>query len=279
MAYQYAQYLESAEFLRARLGVSPRVAVVLGSGLGGFARHMERPTAIPYERIPHFMPSTAQSHEGALYAGRLFGVDVALMKGRHHYYEGYAAEDIAFGVRVLRLLGVDAIILTNAAGGIRPGMSPGDLMLITDHIGFFCQSPLRGANLLQFGPRFPDMTAVYDVGLAQLARDAAVKCGVALSEGVYAYLPGPQYETPAEIRALRLLGADAVGMSTVPEAVAAAHCGMRVMGISCITNLAAGLSGRPLDADEVVEAAGQASQSFETLVGGILRGLAGNPAW
>lgn len=277
MACQYAQYVESAEFLRARLGVSPRVAVVLGSGLGGFARHMESPSIVPYESIPHFMPSTAQSHEGALYAGRVFGIDAVLMKGRHHYYEGYSTEDIAFCVRVLRLLGVEAIILTNAAGGIRSGMSPGDLMLITDHISFFCRSPLRGANLPQFGLRFPDMTAVYDVGLAQLARDTAAKCGIPLWEGIYAYLPGPQYETPAEIRALRLIGADAAGMSTVPEAIAAVHCGMRVMGISCITNLAAGLSGRPLDADEVVEAAGKASQNFEALVGGILRGIAGGP--
>jgi len=277
MAYEYAQYLESAEYLRGRLGVSPRVAVVLGSGLGDFARHMESPAAVPYERIPHFKASTALSHEGALYAGRLFGIDVALMKGRHHYYEGCAPEDIAFPVRVLRLLGADTIILTNAAGGIQPGMSPGDLMLITDHIGFFCQSPLRGANLPVFGPRFPDMTAVYDPELAALARAAAFDGGVRLKEGVYAYLPEPQYETPAEIRALRILGADAAGMSTVPEAMAAVHCGMRVLGVSCITNLAAGLSGRPLDAGEVVETAKHARESFETLLGGVLRRLAGSP--
>lgn len=274
MSYEYRHYRESADYLRARLGLLPDVAVVLGSGLGGLARHMEDPVVLPYGQIPHFKPSTAQSHEGALYSGRLFGVNAALMKGRHHYYEGYTFEDIAFPVGVLALSGVKTILLTNAAGGLKDGMAPGDLMLITDHIKLFGDSPLRGPNLSQLGPRFPDMTAVYSPLLAGMARGAAQDSGVPLFEGVYAYMPGPQYETPAEIRALKALGADAVGMSTVPEAIAAVHCGLRVLGLSCITNLGAGMGSLPLDADEVVRTADRSRHRMEALLGGVFCRLA-----
>ncbi len=249
----------------------PRIGLVLGSGLGPIAERLEDPIAVDYTDIPHFPHTTVPGHEGRLLCGRLSGRDVAVMQGRFHYYEGHAISDIAFPVRVLRKTGITDLILTNAAGGVNRSFRPGDLMLITDHVGLFCEPVLRGPNLDDCGPRFPDQSRVYDRKLADLARASATGSDQPLREGVYVYCKGPQFETPAEIRLIAALGGDAVGMSTVPEAVAATHCGMRVLGISCITNAAAGILDQPLSHAEVLEAgrelSARAVHLVETIIG------------
>jgi len=249
----------------------PRIGLVLGSGLGPIAERLEDPIAVDYTDIPHFPHTTVPGHEGRLLCGRLSGRDVAVMQGRFHYYEGHAISDIAFPVRVLRKTGITDLILTNAAGGVNRSFRPGDLMLITDHVGLFCEPVLRGPNLDDCGPRFPDQSRVYDRKLADLARASATGSDQPLREGVYVYCKGPQFETPAEIRLIAALGGDAVGMSTVPEAVAATHCGMRVLGISCITNAAAGILDQPLSHAEVLEAgrelSARAVRLVETIIG------------
>lgn len=259
-------YRESAEYIQCRLPKIPKTAVVLGSGLGRLAKELTGLVTLPYESIPHFPKSTAPSHKGQLHYGRLGSTDCLLLEGRFHYYEGYSLEQAASYVPVLKLAGVENLILTNAAGGISHFLLPGDLMLLTDHIKFFDDSPLRGENCDELGPRFPDMTKAYTPGLLQTARKAASRLSISLQEGVYAYMSGPQYETPAEIRALRTLGADAVGMSTVPEVIKAAHCGLSVLALSCITNLAAGVGENPLTSDEVVETAGKSVGKLADLV-------------
>ncbi|MGN0974977.1 MAG: purine-nucleoside phosphorylase, partial [Gemmiger sp.] len=221
---------EAASYLRSRLPELPQIALVLGSGLGGLADRLEQPVFIPYGQVPHFPVSTAPGHAGRFAAGRLEGKPVLCMQGRFHYYEGYDMADIALPVRVLRALGCRAMILTNAAGGVNWDFSVGDFMLISDHINFMGANPLRGANDDAVGPRFCDMTQVYSAELQTLARKIAAQQGIDLREGVYLGYMGPSFETPAEIRAFRVLGADAVGMSTVPEAIAAAHCGLPVLG-------------------------------------------------
>ncbi|RMH43170.1 MAG: purine-nucleoside phosphorylase [Deltaproteobacteria bacterium] len=253
-------------------GVAPRVGLILGSGLGSFADRLDDAVAIPYGDIPRFPTSSVEGHAGALVLGRFDGVPCVAMKGRVHYYEGYDLRDVAFPARVLVRLGARTLIVTNAAGGIRDDLEPGTLMLIRDHINLFGANPLRGPNDPRIGPRFPDMTTAYDAELRELARRAAGDA-IALAEGVYAGLPGPSYETPAEVQMLARLGADAAGMSTVPEVIAARHMGARVLGISCITNKAAGLGNATLSHDEVTETAARVRSAFERLLGDILRAL------
>ena len=266
-AYTYEQYRESAAALEARLGgFRPRVLLILGSGLGALGDEVENPVAVPYGEVPHMRQSTAPDHAGRFVFGRLAGQDAAVMQGRLHTYEGWSFADVGYPVRVLRLLGAETLIVTNAAGAVNTAFSAGDIMLITDHIKLFGESPLCGANIDAFGPRFPDMSHVYTPALQDAARQAAGALGIPLRQGVYMYFPGPQYETPAEVRLARTLGADAVGMSTVPEAIVAAHCGMNVLGFTLCTNMAAGVLDRPLDGDEVVAAGRAAGPRFAALV-------------
>lgn len=267
MHFTFAQYQESAQFLKHRLGnFQPKVAMVLGSGLGFLGDQVEDPIAIDYHDIPHFKASTAPGHKGRLVCGMLDGQRVAVMQGRMHHYEGYSYEEVSYAVRVLRLLGCDTLVVTNAAGCVRQDWHAGELMLITDQIKMFSPSPLRGENLPQFGPRFPDASHLYSPRLQQLARDAARELGLTLREGVYFYCYGPQYETPAEIRAARILGGDAVGMSTAPEVIVAAHCGMEVLGLTLLSNMAAGILDQPLSEQEVLDAAEAARETFSGLV-------------
>ena len=274
MTYTYDQYQQSADYIREKLGsFSPKVAMILGSGLGFLGDVVESPIAIPYGEIPHFKASTAPGHKGRLVFGTLSGQPVAVMQGRMHHYEGYSYEDVSYAVRVLRLLGCDTLIVTNAAGCVRTDWQAGDLMLITDQIKLFSESPLRGENLPQFGPRFPDASHLYTPRLQALARQVAAAQGVTLREGVYFYCYGPQYETPAEVRAARILGGDAVGMSTAPEVIVAAHCGMEVLGFTLLSNMAAGILDQPLSEQEVLDAAAAAKDKFSTLVLGCLEQL------
>ena len=260
--------------LRARLGeFRPRCLLILGSGLGALGDEVEHPVVVPYEEVPHMKRSTAPDHAGRFVFGRLAGVDAAVMQGRLHPYEGWTFADVSYPVRVLRLLGAEILVATNAAGAVNTAFSAGDIMLITDHIKLFGVSPLCGPNLEEFGPRFPDMSHVYTPRLQDAARQAAAELDISLREGVYMYFPGPQYETPAEVRAARLLGADAVGMSTVPEAIVAAHCGMEVLGFTLCTNMAAGVLDRPLSSDEVLAAGQAAGPRFSALVKACLNRL------
>jgi purine-nucleoside phosphorylase len=251
----------AAAFVAERLQARPRVGVVLGSGLGAFADELGSVTRIPYAKIPEMPVSQVQGHAGNLCLGSVSGVPVACLQGRAHVYEGHSHARSVFGVRVLAALGCRAVLLTNAAGGIHASLLPGDLMLVTDHINLMGDNPLRGPNYGE-GPRFPDLSHAYEPALQDFAREAARAASVTLREGVYAAMLGPSYETPAEIRMLRALGADAVGMSTVPEVIALRQLGVRVGAISCITNLAAGISGQPLDHGEVEATAQRARKSF-----------------
>ncbi|SFP26951.1 purine-nucleoside phosphorylase [Oscillibacter sp. PC13] len=274
MEYAFSQYQESAESLRARLGsFRPRCLLILGSGLGALGDVVEDAVCVPFEEVPHMKRSTAPDHKGRFVFGRLSGQPVAVMQGRLHTYEGWSFADVSFPVRVLRLLGAEAMIITNAAGAVNTAFSAGDIMLITDHIKLFGVSPLCGPNLEEFGPRFPDASHIYTPALQDVARQTAQTLDIPLREGVYMYFPGPQYETPAEVRAARVLGADAVGMSTVPEAIVAAHCGMQVLGFTLCTNMAAGVLNQPLSSDEVLAAAGAAGPRFSALVKGCLARL------
>ena len=265
--YTYDQCCESARALQARLnGFCPKVLLILGSGLGSLADAVEDPIAVPYDQVPHMKRSTAPDHAGQFVFGRLAGTDVAVMQGRLHTYEGWSYADVSFPVRVVRLLGARALLVTNAAGAVNTSFSAGDIMLITDHIKFFGASPLQGPNLDELGPRFPDMSRVYTPALQDVARQCAASLGIPLRQGVYMFFPGPQDETPAEVRAARLLGADAVGMSTVPEAITAAHCGMDVLGFTLCTNMAAGVLDQPLSGEEVIAAGQAAGPRFSALV-------------
>lgn len=243
----------AVEFIRSKSSLQPRVAVVLGSGLGAFAGSLQDATVIPCGEIPGWPVSTAIGHAGNLVLGTLDGFPVAVVAGRVHLYEGYTAQQAVYGVRVLARLGVRSLVLTNAAGGINPAYQPGQPVLIGDHINLTGQNPLTGPNDDELGPRFPDMSEAYSKRFRDVARHAGRQAGIDLAEGVYAALAGPSYETPAEIRYLRAIGADLVGMSTVPETIAANHAGMSVLGISCVTNLAAGVTDQKLDHKEVLE--------------------------
>ena len=266
---EYNRILRVESYVKKVAGAfRPKVAVVLGSGLGNYgeSESVTSKFELPYSEIPGFPVSTVPGYAGKFIFSSIEGVSVVLMQGRVHMYEGYSAADTVLPIRVLRMLGVSTLILTNAAGGMNPDFHPGDFMLIRDHISSFVPSPLRGANLEELGDRFPDMTEVYSRDLIAIAKETATSLGIALQEGVYLQTPGPQYETPAEIRMMTLLGADAVGMSTVCEAIAAHHMGMRICGISCITNLAAGLNETALSHAEVQEAAGHVEQRFQRLM-------------
>ena len=274
MMYTQAQYEESGAAITAALGEIPKIAVILGSGLGILADEAENSAALPYAGIPHVCPSTAPGHTGRLVKGKLSGIPVLLLQGRLHYYEGYEAASTVYPIQVLRTLGLETLLVTNAAGGINTAFSPGDFMLITDHIKLSALSPLRGKNPDFLGPRFMDMSNAYDPGLLQIARECAKTAGIRLHEGVYAYMAGPQYETPAEIRMLRILGADAVGMSTVAEVIAARHCGLRVLGLSCISNMAAGILDTPITPEDVLELGRQRQPAFAALLHRILQKIA-----
>lgn len=244
----------------------PKVAIVLGSGLGDYAEQICVEAEVPYSEIQGFPVSTVQGHDGRFIFGYIDSVPVVCMKGRVHYYEGYDIADVVLPTRLMKLLGAEIIFLTNAAGGVNTSFHAGDLMLIKDQISLFAPNPLIGENIEELGTRFPDMSHVYDLELQRIIRDTAKKNGIFLQEGVYAQLTGPSFESPAEIRMMRTLGCDAVGMSTVVEAIAANHCGMRICGISCISNLAAGMTDIPLSHREVQEAADMAAPAFKKLL-------------
>ena len=262
--YERAEHAN--RIIRSRTTVEPRIAVVLGSGLGGFADDFEEAVAIPYEDIPGFVRSTAQGHAGQLVIGKVDGVPVLAMQGRVHYYEGYSLEEVTFPVRAFSLLGIKTLILTNAAGGINVQLTQGALMVISDHLNLMGVNPLRGPNDERFGPRFPDMSTVYSAELQELVVEEAKAINVEVRRGIYGALSGPSYETPAEIHLLRGLGADAVGMSTVPEAIVARHMGLEVLGISCITNMAAGISDEPINHEEVMATGDRVRATFTELL-------------
>ena len=267
MSYPFSHYEESANYITSRLrGFVPEIAMVLGSGLGYLGDTVEDPIAIPYGDIPHFQVSTAPGHAGRLVCGTLGGKKVAVMQGRMHHYEGYSFEDVSYAVRVLKLVGCTTLLVTNAAGCVNRDWAAGDFMLLTDHIKIFLDSPLRGENLPQFGTRFPDMSKVYTPALQDIARESAKELGLTLRERVYCYFPGPQFETPAEIRAFRLLGADAIGMSTVPEAITANHAGMDILGFTLLSNMAAGILDQPLSGEEVNATAEASRGKFSKLI-------------
>lgn len=248
----------------------PGIAVVLGSGLGSIADRVENPAVVPYEEIPHFPKPTVSGHAGRLISGRFGRRPVLVFQGRFHYYEGHDLETVVSPIRLARLLGVDTIVLTAACGAIREGLRPGDIVCISDHINFLFENPLRGTNAERFGPRFPDLSNVYSPGLRSLAVDAACSLGFALQTGVYGCMPGPSYETPAEIRMLKTLGVDIVGMSTVPEAIAARHAGMDVLAFALVANLAAGIAEGPISHAEVLAAGQKAQAAVGNLIEAVL---------
>jgi purine-nucleoside phosphorylase len=262
--YERAQ--EAARLIRTHADRDVPVAIVLGSGLGAFAEDLTHSTEIPYEAIPGFERSTVQGHAGRLVIGKVGEVTVAAMQGRFHFYEGYSLQEVTFPIRVLKLLGVRTLVLTNAAGTLNMEFVPGSLMLISDHLNLLGDNPLRGENDERFGPRFPDLTSVYDRRLQGMVVDAARAMEIEVRRGTYAALSGPSYETPAEIHMMRSLGADVVGMSTVPEAIVARHMDMQVLGISCITNLAAGMSDQPIDHSEVMAIGARVREQFTELL-------------
>jgi purine-nucleoside phosphorylase len=265
---EYERAEAAAQFIFSRTQLRPKIALVLGSGLGSFADDFTESSKIPYAQIPHFPQSTAIGHAGQLVIGKVDDIAVAGMQGRVHVYEGYSAKDVSFPIRVFARMGVKAVILTNAAGGIK--FVQGRLVVIRDHINLQGANPLSGANDERFGPRFPDMTSAYDKRFREMTVGQGNRLGIGIDEGVYAALAGPSYETPAEIRYLRTIGADLVGMSTVPEVIAARHCDMRVLGISCVTNAAAGILDQPLNHREVLETAARVKGDFVSLLKTVL---------
>ena len=270
----YPGIRETVDSIRSRCKQQPVIGLILGSGLGAFADSFEERTVIPCTSLPHFPSATVAGHAGSLVSGTVAGVPVLALQGRVHLYEGYAIADVAYPARVLGCLGIRQLIVTNAAGGINTEFKPGDLMLITDHINLTGANPLVGANLDELGPRFPDMSEAYDAALRSIALDVGRRKGIPLRQGVYIGLLGPSYETPAEIRMCRLLGADAVGMSTVPEVIVANHMGIPVLGISCITNMAAGVLPRKLTHKEVLDSAERVGETFQLLLQGVIPQLA-----
>lgn len=264
---------EAAQFLLNKVNQKPEIGLILGSGLGVLAEEIEDAVSIPYEDIPYFPISTVEGHAGELVIGSLSGKRVAAMKGRFHFYEGYTFEQVTFPVRVMKSLGINTIIVTNAAGGVNEEFEPGDLMLISDHINLMGGNPLIGKNDNRLGVRFPDMSEAYKRELRELAKAAAARVGISVKEGVYAGNTGPAYETPAEVRMARVLGADAVGMSTVPEVIVARHSNVNVLGISCISNMAAGILDQPLSHDEVIETTEKVRANFLAYVKEIVKSM------
>ena len=262
--YERAEH--AVRIIRSRTTETPRIALVLGSGLGGFADDFEDSVSIPYEEIPGFPKSTAEGHAGRLVLGKIDQVSLVAMQGRVHFYEGYSLEQVTFPIRVFNLLGIKTLILTNAAGGVNVQFSQGTLMILSDHLNLMGDNPLRGPNDARFGPRFPDMTVAYEPELQEIVIEEARALSVEIRRGIYAALSGPSYETPAEIHMLRNLGADAVGMSTVPEVIVARQMGMDVLGISCITNLAAGMTDEPIDHQDVMATGDRVRETFTSLM-------------
>ena len=266
-----ARIRNAVDYIRSRTDAEPTFGMILGSGLGDFADTLENRQVIPFTDIPDFPAATVPGHAGAFVFGRKHGKSIVCLQGRLHYYEGHSMDVLTIPVRIMARLGVQTLVLTNAAGGVNKNYRPGDLMLITDHINYSGSNPLIGVNDPELGPRFPDVTDLYSAGLRLKIKLAAVESGIGLRQGVYMMFSGPSYETPAEIRMARILGADAVGMSTVPEAIVAAQCGIHCLGISCITNLAAGVSPNKLSHQEVMETAAMAHDRFHSLLELILR--------
>lgn len=286
----YEKAAEAAAFIKSKYAKPVRTAIVLGSGLGAFADDLTGAVTLPYGDIPHFARATVVGHAGQLVLGEIEGVPVVVQKGRFHFYEGYDMDSVTFPIRVFGLMGIESVILTNAAGSLSTEMTPGSLMLINDHLNCIGVNPLRGANDDRFGPRFPDMTEVYDHELQEIVVAAAAEIGKErfesgidpeptdiLHRGIYCGLSGPTYETPAEIHMYRLLGADALGMSTVPEAIVARHQGMRVAGISCITNFGAGMTDESINHDHVMETGARVADIFKELLRRVVRGIDGSP--
>lgn len=268
---EFDKISEASEFVKKKIGTVPKTGIVLGSGLGDFADGLEDSIVVPYTEIPHFKNVSVKGHKGNLVKGKKGGVEIIVLQGRYHFYEGFDIKDVVFPVRTLCMLGIENLILTNAAGGINRDFSPGDLMAITDHINLMGVNPLTGKNDERLGPRFPDMSEIYNKKIEEMIFDTAQDLGIVLREGVYAGLRGPSYETPAEIRMLATIGADAVGMSTVPESIVAMHTGVKIGGISCITNLAAGISSKPLDHKEVTETALKVKSDFIRLLEAVIK--------
>ena len=256
----------AADYIASKIDFTPEIGMILGSGLGVLGEEVENPVVVKYGDIPSFPQSTVEGHAGQMVLGDLEGKKVLVMQGRFHYYEGYSMDTVVFPVQVMRLLGITSFLVTNAAGGVNKSFTPGDLMIISDHVKLSMDNPLRGPNEGSLGPRFYDMSDGYSARLRKLAQKAGADLGIPLREGVYALMGGPNYETPAEIRMLRTMGADAVGMSTVPEVLAAVHAGMEVLGISCVTNMAAGVLDQPLNHEEVIETAAKVRRDFIALV-------------
>jgi purine-nucleoside phosphorylase len=271
---EYTQKLsEARSYLNEKVNFLPEMGIILGSGLGGFVQVMEDKISIPYKDIPNFPVSTVEGHKGELVFGKVQGRPIVAMQGRFHYYEGYNMQEVTFPVRVMQVLGVTGLIVTNAAGGINSAYRPGDLILIKDHINMMGDNPLKGPNLSNLGPRFPDLSEGYDLEWRQKALPIAQEMGINPQEGIYAAMSGPSYESPAEIRFLRTIGADLVGMSTVPEVIVANHGGMRVLGISCVTNMAAGILPQRLSHAEVMETAERIEKQFVRFVQALVRAL------
>ncbi|ARC85206.1 purine nucleoside phosphorylase I, inosine and guanosine-specific [Clostridium argentinense CDC 2741] len=258
--------MESVDYIKSKLNFQPEIGVILGSGLGDMADTVEERTVIKYSEVPNLPVSTVQGHAGQFVVGKLNGKNVIMMQGRFHYYEGYDISTLALPIYIMKNLGVESLIVTNAAGGVNTSFVPGDLMLINDHINFCGNSPLIGKNDDKIGPRFPDMSEAYSKDYIKLAHEVSSDLNLKLQEGVYMMFSGPTYETPSEVRMARILGADAVGMSTVPEVIAARHCGIKTLGISCITNMAAGILDQPLNHNEVIETSTKVKSQFIKLV-------------
>lgn len=270
---EYSKIKEANEFIKSQLSTTPEIGLVLGSGLGVLADEIENPVIIPYNQIPYFPESTVSGHKGQLVIGQLEGKQVLAMQGRFHFYEGYTMQQVTFPIRVMKELGISSLIVTNAAGGINESFQPGDLMVITDQINNMGTSPLIGPNDEQLGARFPDMSTAYDKKYVEFALEAAKELGLKVQSGVYVGNTGPAYETPAEVRMLRTWGGDAVGMSTVPEVMVANHANMKVLGISCISNMAAGILDQPLTHHEVIETTDKVKQDFLQFVKKIVQTL------
>ena len=264
---------DSADFILSKSKYKPQIGLILGSGLGAIADQIEDAEFYNYNELPNFPISTVEGHAGRLVIGNFQGKQVVAMQGRFHFYEGYNMQEVTFPVRVMKLLGVEKLIVTNAAGAVNKDFTPGDLMLINDHINLSGSNPLFGKNLSEFGTRFPDMSNAYDKDLRNKIKEIAKNLNIELREGIYTMFTGPTYETPAEVRMARILGSDAVGMSTVPEVIVANHSGMKVMGISCMTNMAAGILEQPLNHEEVMETSERVRESFITLITNIIKGI------
>lgn len=263
----------TVEYIRTKTSFNPKAAVILGSGLGAFAEEIEDAIIIPYEEIPGFVVSTAPGHNGRLVIGKMAGKEILCMQGRFHYFEGYSMKSVVYPIRVMKMLGIEKLIVTNSCGGIDLSFKPGDLMVIEDHINLLGNNPLIGPNEEEFGVRFTDMTEAYSKKLRNVIEKSAEEISLELKKGVYCAYSGPTYETPAEIRMMRIMGANAVGMSTVPEVITANHCGIQVAAISCITNMAAGILPQPLTSDEVIETADRVKETFISLLKQVVKNL------